>query len=492
MNVLHFNKGRRLNGAYFFYILTDAETAVLGWSQNQLRSLYNSTMSEVMISPWNRDDTKDIDEVYVELSFLRDDRKLSGTEKEKLEDYTEIFEGRGHHLIPKRILVCGRPGIGKSTFAKKLAVDWSRGEKQILKKFDVSLLINLRDVGNTQDITSMLQDAELLDSDDPMAFDILYQYILQNQEKVLLVLDGYDEYSGEISSAVNRIWKGRELTYCTVLVTSRPTKERRLTLHSHAQFEINGFDSKEKIEKFALTLLHHNDVREFTDFLTERDLWDMAKIPLFLLVMCLAWKEKVHRGALTSRADLYEIFIQTLLDHLTAKNPDTEQFPIVDEYKEDLSKLGKLAFDALLEDCLFLNLRKQPEYIRTLIKKFIDVGFFQISVLTNPMFREEGAFFLHKTMQEFISAQFVAKEVMGEEKGDRTCLSKLDSFQKIEKMVGVLKFACELSSEAADAVLYHVQIIGKEEGHGCQGSFGRVYSELCLVAEAARKHVVSS
>ena len=59
-----------------------------------------------MISPWDRDNTMDIDEVYVQLTLLRDDRKLAGTTKEKLQDYSEIFAGHGHHLIPKRILVC--------------------------------------------------------------------------------------------------------------------------------------------------------------------------------------------------------------------------------------------------------------------------------------------------------------------------------------------------------------------------------------------------
>ena len=410
-----------------------------------------------MITPWNPDDTMDIDEVYVELSFLRDDRKLAGTEKEKLEDYTEIFEGRGHHLFPKRILVYGRPGVGKSTFAKKLAVDWSRGEKKILNKFQVLLLIKLRNVCNIQDITSMLQEAELLSIDDPTVFNKLYEYILQNQQKVLLVLDGYDEYSSEKSSAVYEIWKGVRLPDCTVLVTTRPTKEEELRAPSHALFEINGFASKEQIKKFSLKFLHHEeDIDEFTNFLSKRGLWGLAKIPLLLLMLCLAWKDKENPELLTSRADLYKSFFDTLFDHVAAKNPE-QTFTSVDEHKEDLSKLGKLAFDALMEDCLYFKLSKLPEAIRALIEKFIGAGFFQISNLSSSRRREQGVFFLHKSIQEFLSAWFIVQELTSAKEGEFTCLSQIDSFAKVEKMAEVLKFALELSSDAAClAVLSHL------------------------------------
>ena len=123
----------------------------------------------------------DMDEVNVQLTLQRDERKLDGTEKKEVKDYSEIFSSNGHHLIHKRILVYGHPGIGKSTFSKKLAVDWARGEKEILKQFTVLLLIKLRDVCNTPSVCAVLERAELLSAENPLVFNQLYDYILQNQ-----------------------------------------------------------------------------------------------------------------------------------------------------------------------------------------------------------------------------------------------------------------------------------------------------------------------
>ena len=305
-----------------------------------------------------------------------------------------------------------------------------------------------------------MKTAGLLSDDDPVAVNTLYEYIRdhENQEKVLLVLDGFDEYSAGKSSPVHEIWRGERLRDCCVVLTTRPVKEQILSKGSHAKFEISGFDSEKQVKEFASKFLSDQDVVELVKYLQEQKLWAMVEIPLLLLMLCLVWKEL--KGQVRSRADLFERSLLTILQHQDSKVSDKVRIDIRD-YREDLSKLGELAFHALLERRLYLRSCKWPDDVD--LKKFVGSGIFQTSKPQSST-PEENVDFLHKSFQEFFAAQFIVDELTRKGNETSTCMSKVDSPEAIEDMAEVLKFVCELSSDAARTVLKHLQSIREEDG----------------------------
>ena len=384
----------------------------------------------------------------------------SGVTQEELEDYTDMFKGK-----PTRMLVYGRPGIGKSTFCKKAAYDWSKTLKEILKNFYVLILIKLRDVCDVGNIRDVLHASKLLASDGPISVNSLYDYIINNQDKVLLILDGYDEYScAKEHSPILAIWNGEQLRDCHVIVTTRQLKCDELRGPSHVQLEIQGFKSWERIRTYARKFLAgEQDCDKFMSYLLGKDLLDMAEIPLLLLMLCILWKEKHHEGLPKLRADIFTQFIQTMLDHKSGSHQSMPFQKVTStEAKEDLSNLGKVAFEALLQDRLYVRCRELPGNISRSFEKLSEVGLFQIVNLTslNP---EKGAYFIHKSVQEFLAAWHIKEEVLSNKGESTPSLSKVESFEKIGKMDEVLKFACELSTEAACAVFHHVVSVGRKE-----------------------------
>ena len=440
-------------------------------------------MCQEKIAPWDPDNTVHINGIHIPLTFLQDHRKPDGTTKKKLGDSSEVFEGDEHHPIRRRILVYGRPGIGKSTFTQKVAVDWANGRKKILEKFNLLLLIRLRDVCGISDLCTMLKTAELLSADDPMAVNNLCEYVRQNQEKVLLILDGYDEYSGGKSSLIHQIWRGSQLRDCCVMITTRPVKEDELRVPSHAQFELNGFDSWEQKKQFASKILpDEEDVKGLLEYLEEHDLEEMAEIPLLLLMLCLLWKKKKPQLP-TSRGEIYVEFIQTLLDHMATKDSDNVATDkSIDEYQEALCKIGKLAFNALLEDRLYVNFSKFPR--GDLFEKLIHVGFFQVSK-RSAFNREKIVYFLRKSVQEFLAAWFINQELKVKKNETVTCLSRMDSFEKSRKIAEALKFVCELSPDAVGIVFDHLHYVGEKEVSQITFSLGRLQSKICLLINAS-------
>ena len=133
----------------------------------------------------------------------------------------------------------------------------------------------------------------------------------------------------------------------------------------------------------------------------------------------------------------------------------------VDDHKEELCKVGELAFDALLQDLLYFPLSKLPDPVLT--EKLIEVGLFQLLNMSalNPC---KAVYFIHKSMQEFLAALFLKEKLLSQESKNNS-LFKVDSIEKIFKLNEVFKFTAEMSEEAAREILIHLlEMAAKEAG----------------------------
>ena len=381
---------------------------------------------------------------------------------------TSSYHTSKTNLAPKKtsqFSSCCLLGIGKTVFTQKVTFDWSQQKfPQTLGAFDLVLLVRLRDVCDLRDVPSILAASRALASDGTVSVDNLYNYVRRHQEKVLLILDGYDEYvyTAGNQSPVLEIWNENQLSNCCVVITSREMKAETLRSSGDAVFKIDGFNHRRQVDFAGRFLKDGEDVNNFFNYLRQQDLKKLAQIPLLLLIMCLLWKEKDRNALPKKRADIFTQFVKTLFHHMREKQSAESVFSIED-YSEELYALGRSAFEALINDCLYIPRSELPNY--DLIERLIEVGLFQVLNMSslNP---EKGVYFIHKSLQEYFAGSFLKEELILSKKNKITnSLSKLDSVEKILKMNEVIKFAGELSEEAAREIVNHlIKMAANEEG----------------------------
>ena len=322
--------------------------------------------------------------------------------------------------------------------------------------------MRLRDVGNLQDVPSILGASEVLDGDGTISVHNLYDYVRRHQEKVLLILDGYDEYvySSKNESPVFKIWKKSKLRDCCVVITSREMKAETLRNFSDAQFKIDGFN-RQRQEEFARRFLKDDkDIEDFFMYLRQHNLRGLAQIPLLLLMLCLLWRKTKPEELPKERADIFAQFMTTMFDHMCEKQSAEESVSAKD-YSDELYALGRLAFEALLQGQLYFPVSQLPAGY-SLIERLIEVGLFQVLNMAS-LNREKGVYFIHKSVQEYLAGNFLKEELTSKKAEGTNSLSKVDSVEKIFKINEALKFAVELSEEAARDILIQLGMAAKKE-----------------------------
>ena len=426
--------------------------------RSKLEDHYQKTAT-VPTSVWCKKSVVDIHQIYTRLSWVKEEQTPAGTTQSELKHYSDLFTANKDGVIPKRILVQGQTGIGKSTFVKKLLVDWvevskETGDEQaaVLKNFELVVAVNLKEVSKCQSLKDVITLSNVFAKEDKYMTEGLVDFITNNQEKILLIFDGYDEYRCGLDSEIYDIFSGKSLRSCCVLITTRISKADELLGGEDLLAEITGF-SKVDGRDFMRRFLSHNEVFLLEGEINKRNLNELAKVPLLLLFFCLLWRKGQSKHFPETKARLYVDITEFILNHNYSKQ-SSPRYVEVTYFKEILSEIGKVALQALLKDDHLFEYSQLSDSV--CCDKSVFIGLLQITEYSETLRPVGMVSFIHKSIQEFLAAWYVTYRCIPEGGNLGEISMKLEGCLALEN---VFQFICGLSEDGALAALRHFKSV---------------------------------
>ena len=276
---------------------------------------------------------------------LVDYSRVSGTQvKESQEIFFRTVDDESN---PKRILLTGKAGIGKSLFCQKLLRDWANDKlfkpgprNREFSDFVFTYLLTFRQLSLLAEQNVSLQDilncCTLLD-DQCRIDDLLLQYLVNHPEEVLIIMDGFDEYSLQdyivgntherypnscqekmpVAALCAKLINGQILGQSTVLVTSRPDESDKLCeVRFHRNVEITGFSEQEVSEYIKRYFRENENMKNIVlAHITENeDLLSFAHVPVLCALMCshFEWILKASNSSEDLPVKISELYSEVL------------------------------------------------------------------------------------------------------------------------------------------------------------------------------------
>ncbi|KAL9965334.1 hypothetical protein ACROYT_G029122 [Oculina patagonica] len=374
--------------------------------------------------------------------------QVSGTRVKSCE---EIFVcGTEGEPNPKSILVTGKAGIGKSLFSQKLVRDWADDKlfqsQANLKTPDIKFayLLTFRQLnllGNDRfSLRELLNCSSTLDENSNLD-NSLFEYLVNHPEEVLIILDGYDEYSLRdyiassseeqypnnaseempVAALCAKLIKGKMMRESVVMITSRPDESDKMGgIHFDRYVEITGF-SPEQVEEYIVKYFKENETMKnsvLEHVMNNDNLVSFAHIPVLCFLMCFYLEYTLRESKSTdlpvSATEIYSDVVNIFeLKHNAESEYKTKGIPekhkVSDVIESTLDKLSELAAQLLLQQRPIFDERDMKENFKLEeIEKLKGSGLLHCG----PPFRK-SAFettkqlsFTHLTIQEFLAARW--------------------------------------------------------------------------------------
>lgn len=411
--------------------------------------------------------------------------------KEKI-SLEEIFQyGDKCDKLKRRkiVLVEGAPGVGKTMLAMKLCQEWANG--RLLQEYNLVMLIQLRRFQGSTEIT--VEDLIRVSLGKSKAAENASHDILKKNDKVLLILEGWDELPPKLrneGSFFFDIVNAIKLPHASVLVTSRPSVTSSLYRYMNERhIEVLGFKLRE-IEKYVKQHTNKAKARVVLDHLKQfPNLQALAHIPLTLAVICNIMKsQQKFPPTLT---ELYERHIcNTVYQKLKCHVSSIQSLDKLEgNAKEVIRSLSKLALNGITERAMIFTSRELLDIGLEVNAGFDGFGLLSTFQIPTTAGRDCCYQFRHLSIQEFLAAYHIKELNCGEK------VQLLREFRKDKPFQHVWKFLAGIT-KLKDEKLCDL-IVSKTS----QANFDQLFllhclyeahdTNICQVAAAKIKHVIN-
>ena len=406
-------------------------------------------------NPGEETTTKDLtlDQIYTNLVIIRNRAKYNFTtdRQEQLKIYPRSHDEESQpksledllNNENKKVLIVGRPGIGKTLCCIKLLRDWAcenfKATSNAQIQFDAAFFVRFRRFNSANDLSlrELLTWSEHSLSDH--LDDEVWKYILQHPEGVLILFDGFDEFKDNANMAVappcstsieeemplqilyQWLVTGEILEGASIVTTTRPTALSGIAhLKFDRTFEILGFSTeqiREYIHKFAGVDKQAGE-KLWRHISSNMNLLSLCYIPVNSFIMCSSLSEIIQFESCASvtlpskLTTIYKIAVKVFYlkhtkgfreKHFTRKNFLSDYLPL--NVEEKFETLGKVAFEGIKEGKLIL----EGNEVRGMEDSAL---FHRLPDRKNAALKDEEQFcFIHLTMQEFFAARHLTNNM---------------------------------------------------------------------------------